>query len=151
MNLKGFLVGLVGATALLGPQLSFAYDPNALQRGWVDLIDAHTYPGPVVGPTYTIGFKGWACVRPGLSNYGVPPTNVAVYYGAPPKQGGIRVPLLEIRQEVTRYDVLNAGACASANVGFSVWIARPVNASTYYYVVYNGPYEETLLEGQSYF
>ncbi|WNG15420.1 hypothetical protein [Cystobacter fuscus] len=146
MTLKGFLAGSVGAVVLLGSQQSFAWDPNAAQRGWVDSIDVHTYPGPIFGPTTTLGFHGWACVRPGLADYGVPSTQVAVYHGGPPGVG-TRLTVLEVRQSVSRYDVVNAGSCANVNNGFSVWVAKPVSYPSSYYVTYQGPYGEILLEG----
>lgn len=148
MKLKSFLVGSVGAVALLGSQLAFAWEPGATQRGWVDFIDTGSYPGPVVGPTTTLGFHGWACVRPGWGD--APSTQVAVYWGGPP---GVGTPLsvLDVRQVVSRYDVVYAGACANINSGFSVWVAKPVSYPSYYYVVFQGPYGHTLLEGQYYF
>lgn len=150
MNLKGFLASSVGAVVLLGSQLSYAWPLDAVQRGWVDLIDTHTYPGPVIGPTTTLGFHGWACVRPGLSDYGVPSTQVAVYHGGPPGIG-IRLTVLDVRRTVYRYDVVDAGACGKVNNGFSVWVEKPVTYPSTYYVTYQGPYGETLLEGQYYF
>lgn len=150
MSLKGFLAGSVGAVVLLGAQLSYAWPADAVQRGWVDLIDAHTYPGPIFGPTTPLGFHGWACVRPGLADYGVPSTQVAVYHGGPPGIG-TRLTVLDVRQVVYRYDVVDAGSCGNVNNGFSVWVAKPVTYPSYYYVVFQGPYGETLLEGQYYF
>ncbi|HYO56462.1 hypothetical protein [Archangium sp.] len=149
MNLKGFLVGSVCAVALLGSQLSLAWDANSVQRGWVDFVGFDPYPGPVFGPTQTIGIRGWACVRPGLPDYGVPSTQVAVYRGGPPGVG-VRVPVFEIRQVVYRYDVVAAGACANVNNGFVVWVAHTnyYLPKDDYYVVYEGPYVATLLEGQ---
>ncbi|WNG24894.1 hypothetical protein F0U62_13385 [Cystobacter fuscus] len=150
MNLKGFLVGSVGAVVLLGSQLAFAWEAGATQRGWVDFISTGSYPGPIVGPTQTLGFHGWACVRPGWADYGVPSTQVAVYHGGPPGVGNW-LPVLDVRQAVPRYDVVAAGACANINNGFSVWVAKPVTYPSYYYVVFQGPYGNTTLEGQIYF
>ncbi|ATB37202.1 hypothetical protein CYFUS_002623 [Cystobacter fuscus] len=151
MTLKGFLAGSVGAVVLLGPQLSYAWPVNADQRGWVDFIDLNTYPGPIAGPTQTLGFHGWACVRPGLNDYGVPPTSVAIYYATTRNGPRTRLSVLPGPKTETRADVYAAGACAIYDTGFSVWVAKPVSTQAYYFVHYLGPYGEIELEGQSYF
>jgi hypothetical protein len=88
-------------------------------------------------------------VRPGLPDYGVPPTSLAVYQGGPPPYG-TRVTVLDISYSVSRSDVVNAGACANINNGFAIWVAYNGGPRSYY-VQYLGPYGATLLEGQSYF
>jgi len=148
MNLKSCLVGIVGAVGLLGASQAFAWDPSAAQRGWVDSIGNIPYPGFVVGPTTTMSIRGWACVRPDLTDYGVPSTKIAVSYG------GGSLPLLDIRQVDYRPDLVAYSACAGYYRGFVVWVAKPVNYPTNYYVAFEGPsqYGGTIfLEGQSYY
>jgi hypothetical protein len=149
MKLQSFLVTMMSAVVLLGPQLSFAWDPNAPQRGWVDaLVTPGGYPGAIFGPTQTVNIRGWACVRPGLPDYGVPPTSLAVYQGTRPY--GVRVAILEVQYVVTRSDVVAAGVCSNYNNGFSIWVAYNGGPRSYY-VDYLGPYGATPLEGQSSF
>jgi hypothetical protein len=152
MKLKSFLVAMASAVVLLGPQASFAWDPNALQRGWVDTVSLGGYPGPIFGPSQTVGLHGWACVRPGWPDYGVPSTSLAVYQGGlpPPYGSGVRVPVLDVRYTVSRNDVVAAGACSNLNNGFSIWVVYNGGPRSYY-VEFLGPYGNTLLEGQSYF
>ena len=145
MNLKSFLVGTVGAVVLLGASQAFAWDPYAVQRGWVDSIGTVPYPGPVLGPTTPMSIRGWACVRPGLPDYGVPSTQIAVSHG------GVRLPLLEIRQVEYRPDLVAYGACSGYYRGFVVWVSKPVSYPSNYYVAFEGPYGTTFLEGQSYY
>jgi hypothetical protein len=148
MNFKGFLVGSVSAALLLGPQVALSWTPDSVQRGWVDFVGPASYPGPIFGPSEPIGLFGWACVRPDLPHYGVPSTNVAVYQGGPPGVG-VRVTVLEHREPVNRTDVVAAGACAQTNNGFKVWIAKTYpGPRAAYYVVFEGPYGWTTLEGQ---
>jgi hypothetical protein len=142
MRFKGFLAG---AAVLLGSTQAFAYDPNAIQRGWVDSIGNEPYPDFIAGPTTTMSIRGWACVRPGATDYGVPSTQVAVSHGT------VSLPVLEVRQTVYRPDVVAYGACSGYYRGFVVWVAKPVSYPSNYYVAFLGPYGTTYLEGQSYY
>ena len=143
MNLKNMFMGLVGAASLLGASQALAWEPTSVQRGWVDSIGNIPYPDFVVGPTIPMSIRGWACVRPGLYDYGVPPTYLTVFYA------GVPQPLLEHKEREFRYDLVAANACAGSYQGFLVWIAKPTNSVANYAVYFQGPYEATRLGGQT--
>lgn len=144
MKLKNFLVGLVSAVTLLGASQALAWDPTALQRGWVDALGNIPYPGFVVGPAApTMSISGWNCVRPDLYDYGVPSTQLAVYHGATP------LLVLEVRQSAYRPDLVAINVCGGYYRGFTVWVYKPVSTPSNYYVAFQGPYGTTFLEGQS--
>jgi len=149
MTLKNFLVGAVGTVAILGAPQAFAWDTNAVQRGWVDAIGTVPYSGAVFGPSIPMSIQGWACVRPDLSDAGVPPTQIAVSYYSPSTGQVIALPLLAIRQVEYRPDLAAYSACAGSYRGFTVWVTKPVTTPTTYYVAFQGPHGTTFLEGQS--
>ena len=145
MNLKRFLVGGVGIMSLLGGSQALSWPLDAPQRGWVDSIGNLPYPGFVVGPTTTMSIRGWACVRPGLYDYGVPSTQLVV------SNGSQLLPLLDVKYEEYRPDLVTGAACSGYYRGFTVWVAKPVSTPSNYYVAFDGPYGRIFLEGQSYY
>jgi hypothetical protein len=143
MKFKNFLVGMAAVVVFLGASQALAWDPSSVQRGWVDSIGNIPYPGFVVGPTVTMSIRGWACVRPSLYDYGVPPTQLAVSNGTQP------LTILEVRQTEYRPDLVAYNACGGYYRGFIVWVAKPTSSVSNYYVAFLGPYGTTFLEGQS--
>lgn len=144
MNLKSSLVGIAGAVVvLLGASQAFAWPLNAQQRGWVDAIGTVPYPDAVVGPSIPVSIRGWACVRPDLPEYGVPPTSLTVTYNGQP------LAIFSTPQYIEqRLDVANIGVCASGYRGFLIWVYAPSNATlSGYKVSFVGPYGSTPLEG----
>ncbi|WP_224366814.1 hypothetical protein [Hyalangium versicolor] len=145
MSLKNLLKGSAFAVAILWSQFALAWDWNAQQRGWVDSVFLGPFPSPLPPNSQPATVSGWACVRPDLFNGVTPPATFALYQGGPP---GIGYAVPGISFTSYQYPaVVELGGCGNNDNGFVISFAPIPNVPMSFYVTYNGPYGQTLLEG----
>lgn len=142
---KYFIMGALSTFLLLWGNNSFAWDWNAPTRGWVDVITRYDTIGPI--PKAKMQLRGWACLRPDLFDAGhrQPSTQVYVWQGGPPYQGGILLGTVDVAQE-DRPDTVSYGACRNTDSGFSIWVNPIASLPQIFYVEYSSL--GTVLEGQ---